>query len=120
MTGFGLGEATGMKEITSDQAARWDFGNFFVVDADGIFSGIFKKTFQETLIIPAHADARINHKVIINEEFHMYLEEVQKINSSDKGSLNQWLQGVLFALYTWNAGPVDGTDIAQSVVAIGM
>ena len=46
MTGFGLGVASGMKEITSNQAARWDFGNFFVpfglpkiivVDADGLF-----------------------------------------------------------------------------------
>ena len=48
-----------MKEITSDQAARWDFGNFFVlfglpkmivVDADGIYSEIFKKNFQDTLL----------------------------------------------------------------------
>ena len=60
-----------MKEITSFHAARWDFGNFFVpfglpkmivVDADGLFSGIFKKTFQETLLIPLHAVTRGNHK----------------------------------------------------------
>ena len=46
MTGFGLAAATGMKEVTSDQAAQWSFRNFFVpfglpkfivVDADGIF-----------------------------------------------------------------------------------
>ena len=46
MTLFGLVSAIGMKEITSDQVARWYFGNFFVpfgipkmivVDADGIF-----------------------------------------------------------------------------------
>ena len=45
MTLFGLVSAIGMKEITSDQVARWYFGNFFVpfglpktivVDADGI------------------------------------------------------------------------------------
>ena len=56
-----------MKENTPDQAARWDFENFFVpfglpkiivVDADGFFSGIFKKTFQDTLLIPVHAVAR--------------------------------------------------------------
>ena len=60
-----------MKEITSDQAARWAFGNFFVlfglpkiivVDSDGIFAGMFKKTFQETLLIPVHAVARSNQK----------------------------------------------------------
>ena len=78
MTGFGIAPANGMKEITSDQAARWDFGNFFVsfglpkmivVDADGLFSGSFKKTFQETSLIPLHAVARDNHKEIINEGF---------------------------------------------------
>ena len=64
MTVFGIGSATGLKEITSDQAARWYFGNFFVpfgipkiilVDADGIYSGMFKNNFQETLLIPVHA-----------------------------------------------------------------
>ena len=54
MTGFGIGSAIGLKEITSDQAARWDFVNFFVpfgltkfivVDSDGLFPGMFKKTF---------------------------------------------------------------------------
>ena len=31
-----------------------------VVDADGLFSGMFKKTFQETLLIPVHAFERVN------------------------------------------------------------
>ena len=48
------------------------------------------------------------------------MNKSQKINSADKGILHQWLQGVLFALYAWNVGPVDGTDIAQSVVDIGI
>ena len=47
MIGFGLVSVIGIKEITSDQAARWAIGNFFVtfgiskmivVDADGLFS----------------------------------------------------------------------------------
>ena len=67
-----------MKEIPSDSSAQCDFGNLFVpfvipkiivVDADGIFARIFKKTFQETLLIPLHEVARKNHKLIINEEF---------------------------------------------------
>ena len=121
MTIFGLGSAIGMKEITSDQAALWDFGNFFVpfripkmivVDANGIFSGILKKTFQETLLTPVHTVVRGNQKAIINEGFHRYLNKVHKTNSSDKGSLHQWSQGILFTLYAWNSGQVDGTDIA--------
>ena len=79
MTGFGLGPASGMGEITSDQVAKWDFGSFFVpfglsksivVDSDGLFSGMPKKTFQEALLIPVHAVTKGNHKAIINEGFH--------------------------------------------------
>ena len=40
------------------------------------------------------------------------------INSSEKIRPNQWLQGVFFALYALNTGPVDGTDIARLVVGI--
>ena len=46
----------------------------------------------------------------------LVLEKLQKINPVDKGSLRQWLQGVLFALYDWNEGPVDRTEITISVV----
>ena len=127
ITAFGLEADTGMKEVTSEQAARWDFGDLFVpfgipkmivVDADGLFPGMFNNTFQDTLLIPVHAVARGNHKEIINEGFHRYLKKVQKINSVDKGSLHQWLQCVLFSMYDWNSCTADGTDIAQSVVAI--
>ena len=86
--------------------------------AGGIFAGIFKKNFQDTLLIPVHAVARVNHKEIRNEGFRRYLNKAQKINSEDKSSLHQWLKGVFFALYAWNTGPVDGTRISQSVVAI--
>ena len=46
MTGFEIGASIDLKEITSDQATRWDFGKLFVpfgipkmivVDADGLF-----------------------------------------------------------------------------------
>ena len=50
-----------------------------VVDVDGIFSGMFKKNFQETLLIPVHIVARSNHEAIRNEGFHMYLKKLQDI-----------------------------------------
>ena len=68
------------------------------VDADGRFTGMSKETFQETLIIAVHAVARGNHKENINEGFNRYFNKVHKINSADKGNLQQRLQGVLFAL----------------------
>ena len=47
---------------------------------DGIFAGMLKKTFQETLVVPLHTFSRGNHKEIRNEGFCMYLNKVQKIN----------------------------------------
>ena len=79
MTGFGLGSSTLLKETKSYQAARRDFGNFFVpfgipkiivVDADELFAGMCKKHFQDTLVIPVHVVARGNRKAIGNEGFH--------------------------------------------------
>ena len=55
MTGFGVVEASGLKETTAEQVSQWNFGNFFfpfgipkmiVVDADEHFSGMFNSTFQ--------------------------------------------------------------------------
>ena len=40
---------------------------------------MFKKTFQETLLIPTHAVARGGHKAVINKGFHRYLNKVKKL-----------------------------------------
>ena len=64
------------------------------VDADGFFSGTFKKTFQEILFIQLHIVARVNHKVIMNQGFCRHLNKVHNINSADKVSLHQCFQGV--------------------------
>ena len=69
------------------------------MDADGIFEAMFKNAFQETLLIPMHAVARVKHKAIINLGFHFYFNKFQKINSVDNVILNKWLQGVFFTVF---------------------
>ena len=83
-----------------------------VVDAYGILMECL------TLMIPVQAFTRGNHKKIRNEWFNIYLNKVKKINSSDKGSLDRWLQGSFFALYAWNSVPVYRTEIDLSIVDI--
>jgi hypothetical protein len=90
-----------------------------VVDADSIsFAGVFVQLFQ-LLQVPVYTVSRENHKAILNERFHRYFNKVQRINSADMNELLKWKQGVCFSLYGWNAAPIDGTDIARSVVAVG-
>ena len=80
MTGFGLGESSGLKEITPYQFSRWSFGKFIVqfglpktiaVDADLLFADIFNNDFQETLLITVYAVARGHHKSVRNVFFHL-------------------------------------------------
>ena len=87
-----------------------------VVDADELFIGVFRKTFEETLLMRVHAVGRGNQNSIINEGFHCYLKKIHKLNLAYKVSLRLWLQGLFFVLYAWNSVPVDGTDISESVV----
>ena len=58
------------------------------------FSGMFKNTLQDTLLIPVHAVSRVQYKAIINEWFYKFLNKVHKIKSADKGRPHQCFKGV--------------------------
>jgi len=89
-----------------------------VVDADGLFAGVFRAMCQ-ALLIPCEAVSRENHKANTCERFHRLLNKVQRINTSDTGTQFRWKQAVAFASYAWNAAPIDGTDLPRCVVAVG-
>ena len=126
VTGFAAAVALG-KDVLVKVLARKPFSAFFipyglpkliVVDSARQFGGLFKEVFTR-LLIPVHMVALENHKSIRNERFHQYLNKVKRINTADKGSFHQWLQGVMFAIYGWNVAPIDGTDLSWSFVAVG-
>jgi hypothetical protein len=61
---------------------------------------------------------RENHEAVCNGRLHRHLNRVQQINTADTGSFFQWKQeGITFALYGWNAGPIDRTSIPALVGA---
>ena len=64
---FGIGADSVRKVFKLDQFTRWYFGKSFVpfglpkivvVNAYGIFAGMFRKNFQDTLLIPVRAVAK--------------------------------------------------------------
>jgi hypothetical protein len=127
MTGFAHAAFIREQAVTSETLAAAAFSNFFVpfglprlvvVDAAGNLAGMFKDMCR-TLLITVDAVSRENHKAVRNERFHRYLKKVQGINTATTMSMHQWKQGTLFALYAWNAGPIDGTDITRSYAALG-
>jgi hypothetical protein len=89
-----------------------------VFDAGNEFTGAMTKMCTNLGII-FHTVAKENHKAILNEHFHRYLNKVKKIHQADCKSLDQWIMGVFFALYGWNASPVDGTNVTRSLAAKG-
>jgi hypothetical protein len=126
MTCFAAGAFLG-KPIKAKVLADVTFSQFFCVfglpriialDANSKLCGIFTKTF-ENLGIHVEVVSRKNHKAVCNEWFYRDLNRVQQINTAEMESFFQWKQGVTFALYGWNAGPIDGTDIPRSVGASG-
>jgi hypothetical protein len=51
------------------------------------------------------------------ERFHRYLNKVQRIQGLDTADFSIWMMNVYFAMYAWNASPIDGTDIVRSFAA---
>jgi hypothetical protein len=90
-----------------------------VFNARSEFEGAMTKMCTN-LGIPFHTVAKENHKkAILNKRFHRYLNKVEKIHQARCESLDQWTMGVFFALYGWNASPVDGTNITSSLATKG-
>lgn len=57
-----------------------------VVDAEGVFAGLFKMLFG-SLGIPVEAVSQENHRALRNEIFYKYLNKVQRLHTVDKASL---------------------------------
>jgi hypothetical protein len=89
-----------------------------IVDAGSEFAGALTEMCT-SIGVPFHRVANGNHKAILNERFHRYLNKVQKIHQTDCKYLDQWVMELFFALYGWNASPVDGTNITRSLAAKG-
>ena len=125
MTGFAAhGE---MYAIDSEEAARvmlTRFGSVFglpklvLIDDGSECKDLLIKT-CDVLMIKYHVISKGNHKAVIVEQFHRHLNKVQRIHVADCQTLVDWLKGMVFAIYPWNASPVDRTDVIRSYAAIG-
>ncbi len=125
MTGFA--STAILQSATSEAVARTCFSTFFVpnglpklvlIDAGSENKGELI-SMCDTLKIKYHAVAPEDHNGILCERFHRYLNKVQKIYAADSQSFTQWVHGVMFATYSWNAAPIDGTNLIRSFVAKG-
>ncbi len=53
------------------------------------------------------------------ERVNQYLTKGLKIMTNERDSIRIALEAILLLLYAWNSCPIPGTDISQSLVAVG-
>ena len=125
MTGFAA--ATFVDSLDSETMTKAAFTAFFithglprlvVIDSGSEFAGALVILCQG-IGLPHYTVSKGNHKAIICERFHKYLNKVQKIHAADCETFQDFMFGTIFAVYAWNSAPVDGTNIVRSYAAIG-
>ena len=60
-----------------------------------------------------------DHKAVLVEKFHRFLNKVVTIAVEDRKTLVCFTEAGIVAGYAWNSAPIDGTDIFRSIPAIG-
>jgi hypothetical protein len=66
-----------------------------------------------------HTVSKENHKAILTERLHRYLNKVQRLHALDCAVIDDWVIGTTFGIYAWKSAPTDGTDIVRSYAAMG-
>ena len=125
MTGFA--SATFVDALDSETMTKAAFTAFFIVhglprlviiDSGSEFAGALI-TLCSSISIPHYTVSKGNHKAIMCERFHRYLNKIQRIHAADCETFQDFMFGTIFAVYAWNSAPVDGTNIARSYAAMG-
>ena len=125
MTGFA--SATFVDSVDSETITRASFTAFFIthglpkltiVDAGNEFAGTLK-AMCSSMGLPFYTVSRGNHKAILCERFNRYLNKVQRIHAANCETFQDFAIGTIFAVYAWNASPVDGTNVIRAYAAIG-
>ena len=81
----------------------------------------FKSAFTAACIvlkIPFEYVAKRNHKSLLIEKMHRFLNKVVTIAASDRSTLYCFVEAGIAAGYAWNSVPIDSTDIIRSIPAI--
>jgi hypothetical protein len=97
---------------------RYGFYQTVILDKDSKFFGVCRETI-DLLQINRHVLSGDNHNPMIVERVNRYLTTGLKIMTNERDSVRVALKAILLLLYAWNSCPIPGTDISQSLVAVG-
>ena len=89
-----------------------------VIDDGSPFKGVFKEL-CDILRIQYWVLARKNHKGLSVERFHRFMNKVETIAGTDRGTHDGFIRTAKTAQFAWNSAPIDGTDVVRSLAAVG-
>ena len=89
-----------------------------VLDDGSPFKGVFKEM-CDILHIKYWVLGRSNHKGLSVERFHRFVNKVERIAGTDRGTHNGFIRTAITAQFAWNSAPIDGTDAVRSLAAVG-
>ncbi len=87
-----------------------------LLDDDSLFKRDLRMVLDD-MGIPFHVVSPEQHEGILCERFHRYLNKVQRLMGLDTTDHSNWMMNTSFAAYSWNASPIDGTDVVRSFAA---
>ena len=97
---------------------RYGFCHTAVLDKDTKFYGVCREAL-DLLQINCHVLSGANHNQMLVKQVNGYLTKGLKIMCNERDLVRIASEAILLLLYAWNLCPVPGTDISQSLVAVG-
>ncbi len=97
---------------------HYGFCHTIVLNKDSKFYGVCHEAL-DLLQINCHILSGDNHNPMMVERVNRYLTKGLKIMTNEHDSIRVALKAILLLLYAWNSCPIPGTDISQSLVAVG-
>ena len=73
----------------------------------------------DTLNLNYDVLAKCNHKGLIVDHFHRFLDKSLTMAAEDRGTNAIFVPTGIDTGYAWNSAPIDGTDILRSISAVG-
>ena len=92
--------------------------NLVILDDSSPFKGVFS-AMCKALRINYDIFSKRNHKRLLLEKFHRFLNKVVTIAVEDRGTNDVFVAASVATGYAWNSSPIDGTDTLCSVPALG-
>ena len=109
--------ATLAEYFMQDVLSKFVIFHRLMLDGGSPFKDVFT-AMCKSLNINYDALAKRNHKGLLVENFHRFINMAITIAAEDRETSDLFVAAGVAAGYAWNSSPIDGTDILRSIYEI--